>query len=140
MRDDLAERLCEAVTIAQGTSQKSDVWFAHFLGLTGVDFHNKSSANDEAVAVRNEIRRIVSEGEGTETSSACCPDTYRQAIDDLCIARAERDEARDRCIRAAQILIAEFGSDGPLNVDEAAEIAATSDMATTFAAARVVRR
>lgn len=38
-------------------------------------------------------------------------------------ARAERDAALDRSRRAAQTLIAEFGADGPMNVDEAAELA-----------------
>lgn len=36
-------------------------------------------------------------------------------------AEVERDAALDRSRRAAQTLIAEFGADGPLNVDEAAE-------------------
>lgn len=49
----------------------------------------------------------------------------REAVDEANELRRERDEARARCRHAAQALIGEMGADGPLDVDEVAERAAT---------------
>lgn len=59
MLDDVMKRLCEAVTIAQGQVLGVPTHFAHFFGLTGVEFDDESDAADEVNAVRAAIHKTV---------------------------------------------------------------------------------
>lgn len=90
-------------------------------GVLGLSLTNKSTVEHEREIASRDRRIAELEAGSTVAHVQALQAAHRQAIDDLRIARAERDEARDRCIRAAQILVEEFGTDVPMNVEEAAE-------------------
>ncbi len=92
-------------------------------GPETVPYYPEPIANDIVLA-EGPAEDVIRDGVIRVPCGPYCAHCGGQHLGVQCRMRAaevERDEARERCRRAAQILIAEFGSDGPLNVDEAAE-------------------